>query len=187
MAAADRRSAPAVSGVEGIQEAAHRYDFAAALRRFDCAFPDRPRLGRSVRPGDDAVRLAQMPHLGFPAGSLAEWTGGRTAGGTLRVFVLGLLGPNGPLPLHLCEYLLDRVRREGDTTLRAFLDLFHHRVLSLFWRAMAKPFGIGMNWRATQSLGAKLEPERSRSGRCSKSSWPLPWLSPNGTSAKALI
>lgn len=51
--------------------------------------------------------------------------------------MLGLLGPNGPLPLHLCEHLLDRVRREGDTTLRAFLDLFHHRVLSLFWRAMA--------------------------------------------------
>ncbi|MBL8736758.1 MAG: type VI secretion system baseplate subunit TssG [Planctomycetes bacterium] len=126
-----------MNGVEGIQQAAHRYDFVAALRRLDCVFADRPRLGRSVRPGDDAVRLAQMPHLGFAAGALAEWSAGRTAGGTLRVFVLGLLGPNGPLPLHLCEYVLDRVRREGDTTLRAFLDLFHHRLLSLFWRAMA--------------------------------------------------
>jgi type VI secretion system protein ImpH len=50
---------------------------------------------------------------------------------------LGLTGPNGPLPLHLTEYARDRARNNGDPTLAAFLDVFHHRIVSLFYRARA--------------------------------------------------
>jgi len=53
------------------------------------------------------------------------------------VHFLGLLGPNGPLPLHLTEYARDRERNAGDPTLVRFLDVFHHRILSLFYRAWA--------------------------------------------------
>jgi type VI secretion system protein ImpH len=55
----------------------------------------------------------------------------------LLVRFLGLLGPNGPLPLHLTEYARDRMRNEQDPTFARFLDLFHHRMLSLFFRAWA--------------------------------------------------
>lgn len=118
-------------------EAPHRFDFASALRLLECAFPDQPRPGRSLRPRDDPARLAHQPHMAFPAGSVATFDATGGSAGTLRVFVLGLLGPNGPLPLHLTEYVLDRLRRPEDDTLRSFLDMFHHRLLSLFWRAMA--------------------------------------------------
>jgi type VI secretion system protein ImpH len=53
------------------------------------------------------------------------------------VLLFGLLGPNGALPIHLTEYIRDRLRNDDDPTLARFLDLFHHRMLSLFYRAWA--------------------------------------------------
>ena len=52
----------------------------------------------------------------------------------VRVLSLGLFGPNGPLPLHITEYVRDRIRNQNDPTLVAFADIFHHRILSLFVR-----------------------------------------------------
>jgi type VI secretion system protein ImpH len=48
-----------------------------------------------------------------------------------------MFGPNGPLPLHLTEYARDRLRNKDDPTFSEFLDIFHHRMLSLFYRAWA--------------------------------------------------
>lgn len=50
----------------------------------------------------------------------------------------GLLGPNGALPIHLTEWARDRARNHGDATFIRFLDVFHHRMLSLFYRAWAQ-------------------------------------------------
>ena len=55
----------------------------------------------------------------------------------LAVNFFGLLGANGPMPLHITEYVRDRLRQGGDGTMLAFLDVFHHRMLSLFYRARA--------------------------------------------------
>ena len=54
----------------------------------------------------------------------------------MRLF--GLLGPNGPLPLHITEYARERMRHAGDQTLSRFLDIFHHRFVTLFYRAWAQ-------------------------------------------------
>ena len=43
---------------------------------------------------------------------------------------LGLLGPQGALPLHLTNYAHYRQQHTNDTTLVRFLDVFHHRVLT---------------------------------------------------------
>lgn len=51
--------------------------------------------------------------------------------------VLGLFGQNGPLPLHLTEYAYERKWHEGDETFARFADIFHHRMLLLFYRAWA--------------------------------------------------
>ena len=60
----------------------------------------------------------------------------------LQVRLFGLLGPNGPMPLHITEYVRERLRNAGDPTLSKFLDIFHHRFISLFYRAwaQAQPF-----------------------------------------------
>lgn len=56
----------------------------------------------------------------------------------LAQHIFGLLGPNGPLPLHLTDYARERQLHHGDLSLSRFLDLFHHRMLALFYRAWAQ-------------------------------------------------
>jgi len=55
----------------------------------------------------------------------------------MHVLFFGLFGPNAPLPLHLTEYALDRQRNAKDPTFTAFANIFHHRMLSLLYRAWA--------------------------------------------------
>lgn len=118
-----------------------RFDFFAALRVLEAAHPDRPRLGEGRRAADEPVRLSQPPYLAFPPGDLAgyEHRDGRPP--RLRAYLLGLFGPQGPLPLHLTSHARDRARREQDTTFADFADIFHHRMLEFFYRAwaMARP------------------------------------------------
>jgi type VI secretion system protein ImpH len=119
------------------QDAA-RMDFFQALRLLENAYPERPRIGESLRPRDDAVRFGQDPSLSFEPGALRSFTpASATARARLAVNFFGLFGPNGPLPLHMTEYARERARNHGDHTLAAFVDVFHHRLLSLFYRARA--------------------------------------------------
>ena len=116
----------------------HGFELFAALRLLERVHRGRPRLGESNRPSEDAVRLRQPPSLAFAAGDIAAYApAGEGVPATLDTYVLGLFGPNGPLPLHLTEYAIERMRSTRDHTLRAFADVFHHRVLALFYRAWA--------------------------------------------------
>ena len=114
----------------------YAHDFYVAMRRLH-ALDRSMNLGASLRPRDDRVRLSQQPDLRFAPSTVRDFVppkGDDPA--RLVVNFLGLLGPNGPLPLHLTEYALDRLRAQ-DLTLVAFLNVFHHRMLSLFYRAWA--------------------------------------------------
>jgi type VI secretion system protein ImpH len=118
--------------------APYKYDFFWLMRSIECVNPERMRLGQATRPIDESVRLGQEASLAFAPSTLAyveEAQGQRPP--RLGVYFQGMLGPNGPLPLHLTEYARDRKRNAGDPTLVRFLDLFHHRVLTLFYRAWA--------------------------------------------------
>ncbi len=116
----------------------HAFELFDALRRVECAFPDRARLGQGLRPAQEPLRLGQAPSMAFAAAALASWDPGKAHGpARLLVNCMGLFGPSGPLPLHLTEYARDRTRNAGDHTLVHFLDIFHHRALSLFYRAWA--------------------------------------------------
>jgi type VI secretion system protein ImpH len=137
MASADGDDPGAVDILPELGEQIRQYDFFAALRRLECQFADKPRLGQSLRPADDAVRLGQEPSTLFAPSTLFSCQPQEDGRWHLKVLFLGLFGPNGPLPLHLTEYARDRVRHARDTSLVEFLDLFHHRLLSLFYRAWA--------------------------------------------------
>jgi len=122
-----------------LSKAPYRYSFFQALRRFECEFHQESRLGRTAHAKHDRIRLGQDPSLAFPPSTLASFRQDkRLAAPRLGVHFFGLLGPNGPLPLHLTEVVHDRLHNERDTTLAAFLDLFHHRLLTLFYRAWAE-------------------------------------------------
>src|SRR5258706_501485 len=136
MAGEDGAAAHPVALLEAIREAPYRYDLYQALRWLECAHPDQPRWGESRHAQDDSLRLGQEPSMAFAPTQLASFdpgSDGRPA--RLRVFHPGLFGPNGPLPFHLTEFARERQVNEGDDTFARFADIFHHRMLALFYRA----------------------------------------------------
>lgn len=166
MADTERTPAHAVALFEALQRKPYAFHFFQALRRLECLYRDQPRLGKSTRLADDPVRLAQEPSMAFAPATLATFDPGpEEQPPHLSAYFFGLFGPNGPLPLHLTEYARDRTRNYGDRTFASFADLFHHRMLALFYRAWANtqptvsydrpetdrfnvyvgaPFGLGM-------------------------------------------
>ena len=117
----------------------YRYDFFHTLRRIECLFPTLARIGTALRPADEAIRLGQDPALTFAPATLSGFhVPPGAAAPLLQVRFFGLLGPNGPLPLHLTEFARERAQHAGDPTLVRFLDMFNHRFLELFYRAWAQ-------------------------------------------------
>lgn len=112
--------------------------FVAAVRLLECVQPEKARLGRATRLKDEPVRLSQTPSLAFQSTSLTALEGSN-ASHAYRLFCncMGLLGSNGPLPVHYTEHALQRAAHHNDPTFREFIDLFNHRMLSLFYRAIA--------------------------------------------------
>jgi type VI secretion system protein ImpH len=137
MADAAGQSIDALSVMRELETRFASYEFYAALRRIECATPDAPRLGKSARAADESVRLGQVPSLTFAPAMFAEAE--RRADGRLWLggVFFGLFGPNGPLPLHLTEHAHDRRHNFRDHTLARFADIFHHRLLCLFYRGWA--------------------------------------------------
>ena len=138
MADPDRKQAYALALHEALEREPYAFDFYQAMRSLECAFSDKPRLGQSDRAADDPIRVGQKPELAFAPSSIASFKSSKDGKPPrLEVLFFGLFGPNGPLPLHLTEYARDRSRNSNDPTLIRFADLFHHRMLSLLYRAWA--------------------------------------------------
>lgn len=138
MARTARQAADDVALQNALRDRPHDFEFFEALRRLECAFPEQPRLGKSTRPAGDCVRLCETPSLAFAPRAIDSFEPGDVGRpARLRGLFFGLFGPNAPLPLHLTEYALDRQRNAKDSTFVAFADIFHHRMLSLLYRAWA--------------------------------------------------
>lgn len=137
---ADQDGLPPPALIEALRRAPWRFDFYQAMRLIECHYADQPRLGKSVKLSDDPpIRFGQAATLEFPPSTLADWEGGKAGRpDRLKVHCFGLFGPNGPLPLHLTEYARDRLNHHGDPTFARFADVFHHRMLCLFYRAWAE-------------------------------------------------
>ncbi len=139
---------------EQLHQEAYRFDFFQAVRLLqrEAAEQSLREPGRRSSPvgGDDlpeqeAVRFRALPSHTFSAGSIQQICDpqGPSSGGDpvgppeMFVAFMGLTGPNGVLPRHYTTLLIERLR-EKDSALRDFLDLFNHRIISLFYRAWEK-------------------------------------------------
>ena len=125
--------------IERIAAQPWRYDFFQALRLIENHHRDMPRLGTARRPADEPIRLGQTADLSFAPSSLhAVVPATALSKSRIEVRFFGLFGPNGPLPYHLTEYARQRQLHHGDATFARFADMFHHRLLLLFYRAWAQ-------------------------------------------------
>jgi type VI secretion system protein ImpH len=114
------------------------FDFFHLVRLLECTHPGMPRVGQSLSPRLDPVRFGQNPSLAFAPATVESFSpADDDLPARLQVYFLGLFGPNGPLPFHLTEFAHERLHSNRDPSLSRFLDVFHHRMLSLFYRAWA--------------------------------------------------
>ncbi|MFQ5587546.1 MAG: type VI secretion system baseplate subunit TssG [Nitrospiria bacterium] len=133
------RTAPhCLTLLEALERSPGSFDFFQAIRRLEGIYPEKSKVGHASHAAEDLLRLAQEPSLAFAPGTLSSFVPGKDRRPPrLSVLFFGLFGPNGPLPLHLSEYARERMRNAHDPTFTRFADIFHHRMLSLFYRAWA--------------------------------------------------
>lgn len=116
---------------------AKQFEAFQLLRLIECAQPSAARLGVNARPSSEPVRLAQDAELRFSSAQVTSYEPAAPNAPARLALDFGLLGPQGPMPLHFTEYVRSRSRHEDDRALECFLDVFHHRMSSLFYRAWA--------------------------------------------------
>jgi type VI secretion system protein ImpH len=123
------------------------------------------RVGGDGPPAEEAIRFRHDPSLTFSAGDVSqvrlvprtsEW--GQEQGGPRHVFevvttFLGLTGASSPLP----GYMVEEIAQEDPDrpVRRQFLDLFHHRVVSLLYRALSRYLLEGEATRAGDDVWSR--------------------------------
>jgi type VI secretion system protein ImpH len=119
------------------------FDFFQAVRLLEKLEPGRLAVGHAALPGEETVRFRAKLALDFPASAIHEIVPPTEHFSLLKLVAafMGLTGPSGVLPRHYTEMLLrlERDSRHPDrSALRDWLDLFNHRLISLFYRAWEK-------------------------------------------------
>lgn len=117
----------------------HRINFYRLCQLLEKRNPGRPLMGSTSHPGDDPVRFAPHPGMGFPASELKaveydEDDDSRPP--RIRTTFMGMYGVDSPLPMAYLDDIAQR--REGHDALQGFLDIFSHRILTQFYRIWRK-------------------------------------------------
>jgi type VI secretion system protein ImpH len=121
----------------------YNFDFFQAVRLLHRLDPSRVGVGLGGPPRSEIVRFRAHISLSFPPSAIhdLERPGATARVPTMTQAFMGLTGPSGVLPRHYTE-LLFRLRRDTRGperyALRDWLDLFNHRIVSLFYRAWEK-------------------------------------------------
>jgi type VI secretion system protein ImpH len=120
-----------------LEKEPYLFEFFQAIRLMAKMEPERHVVGGFHNPAHEIVRIAANPHLAFPASQIQSLEPRASGQPLMRVNFMGLHGPLGVLPQTYSDLVNQRLR-ERDATLADFLDLFNHRIVSLFYQAWEK-------------------------------------------------
>ncbi len=112
------------------------FDFFLSCRRLEASHPDRPRLSESATRREEYASFGQDPFFAFPMTTIDRARFGPDQSYEVIVRFMGLLGPQGALPLSITEEAYS-YSLSNDDALPRFLDLFNNRFIQLFFRAWA--------------------------------------------------
>jgi type VI secretion system protein ImpH len=115
------------------------YRFCALIEQ---SAPDGPALGATESPATDPVRFRSRARLGFPSREIdaVEYGGSdpddASKAPVVRTTFHGLYGVGACMP----PYFIDEIALDGEgaNALAAFLDLFHHRFVTQYYRVWRK-------------------------------------------------
>lgn len=134
-----------------LQDHATQMQFFRFCELLERSAPGRPLLGTTDTPANDPVRFRSLSRLGFPGREIDAIEidpDNPSLPPTVRTTFLGLYGVDARMP----SYVVDEIaqHREGAEPLAAFLDLFHHRIVTQYyriWRKYRYPVGFERDGR----------------------------------------
>ena len=120
----------------------YRFEFFQAVRLLAQIYPEKMQVGDKALPNQEVARFRSRIAMDFPSSEIHELTetydeATEIERPDMMVNFMGMAGVSGVLPTHYTELVLDRIRHR-DSALWAFLDIFTHRAVSMFYRAWAK-------------------------------------------------
>ncbi len=140
MAAESRRESPPLDAFELedlLRDDPNSFGFFQAVRMLERLHPERERVGGYGDPADEVTHFHAHTAIGFPPSEIQSIELSRNSPSDITVNFMGLIGPLGLLPYYYTLLAADRVRAR-DGAMRDFLDIFHHRMISLFYLAWEK-------------------------------------------------
>lgn len=144
MAAEERAPLPDLTD---FTERARRYSFFRLAYLLERVYHDAPPLGQLGPADKERIRFRTDASLAFPSSDVTEVVPNKGEDGTTRARVtatfLGLYGTSSPLPNYFSEEIAQSEYQGKQQPIREFLDMLHHRLYSLVYRAWTKyRFGV---------------------------------------------
>ncbi len=143
MAAQERRADTSLE--QALRERGPKFGFFQAVQLLHRLRPQSVPAGEHGPASAEPVRFRHDPSLTFSASDVAalDLPEDATKPATLTATFLGLTGAVSPLAMHFSEEVLS-AERNDEHSLQEFYDLWHHRLLGLFFRAWKKyRFSVG--------------------------------------------
>jgi len=134
-----------------LQREGPRGAFYQAVALLERLFQDAPALGEDGPASRERIRLRPSVSLAFPASDVESVCPTEQRVQITATF-LGLYGADSPLPYAYSEHLAQISDERSGERVRAFLDIFHHRLYSLLYRAWRKARPVATSAEAAHPL-----------------------------------
>lgn len=116
----------------------YSFSFFKAVDLLESISANKKPLGQALEPQEEAVRFSVKPGFAFPPSDISSLEqGDEKRPADMAVTFMGFVGPNSVLPQWYNELAIER-NRNKDSSFTAFLDLFHHRLITFFYLAWKK-------------------------------------------------
>lgn len=177
---------PHSSLIKRLYQKPYKFEFFQAVRLLEQANPNRASIGRWSDPANEVVKFVQHVNLSFPASQIQnlELPGALHETGQevirpidpispglqprMMINFIGLVGRSGVLPHWVTEELISKGKR--GLPFLEFLNLFHHRTTSLFFRAWEK-YRVVEAWDRTRLNGKSAADQRKLEGVAASGRW----------------
>lgn len=147
MARPNRQSEPSVKDI--LLSEPYRFEFHQAVKLLEYLYPKSALFGETVKPSEEVVKVKSRVFLESMASDIYSIENALLdpplphTRPTLNVNFMGIAGIQGPLPYPYTEMIIQRLRQE-DSSLKDFLDIFNHRLISILHR-IRKQYLISLN------------------------------------------
>jgi len=119
--------------IEDVFENAPKYEFYQVMRLLESGWYGHGEVGRGL---DKWLRMRPAPEISFPGSDVRRCDFDDNGNVDLQLNFMGLYGVDAPVPHYFTEFIARD--DESSESMRAFLDIFSHRIYALFYLAWKK-------------------------------------------------